>query len=41
MDCFSDFYERLEALTELPEPIEDEDGEPVEEEDLTNDVTVF
>lgn len=39
MDCFTDFYERLEALTTIPEPELDEEGNPIEEEDFKSDLS--
>lgn len=39
MDCFTEFYERLEALTVIPEPEVDEEGKVIMEEDLTSDLS--
>ncbi|MBR1699671.1 MAG: hypothetical protein IJ714_07805 [Bacteroidales bacterium] len=39
MDCFTDFYEHLEALTTIPEPELDEDGNPLVEEDFKSDLS--
>ena len=39
MDCFIDFYERLEALTTTPEPELDEEGNPIVEEDFKSDLS--
>lgn len=38
MDCFTDFYERLDALTLVNEPQLDENEEPLEE-DITSDLS--
>lgn len=40
MDCFTDFYERLEALTTIPEPELDEEGNPIDEEDFKSDLSL-
>lgn len=39
MDCFTDFYERLEALTTIPEPELDEEGNPIVAEDFKSDLS--
>ena len=39
MDCFTDFYDRLEALTTIPEPELDEEGNPIVEEDFKSDLS--
>ena len=39
MDCFTDFYERLEMLTAIPEPELDEEGNPIIVEDFTTDLS--
>lgn len=40
MDCFTDFYERLEALTTIPEPELDKEGNPIDEEDFKSDLSL-
>lgn len=40
MDCFTDFYERLEALTTIPEPELDEEGNPIDEENFKSDLSL-
>lgn len=39
MDCFTDFYERLEALTTILEPERDEEGYPIDELDIKSDLS--
>lgn len=38
MDCFTDFYERLDILTTIQEPELDENGEPLVDE-FTSDLS--